>query len=292
MRGKHQSTQHAGAGQRAMGANGEGHQPAADWQAQDDLPPDVRDGQAMVHVCRSARLTPAAYRFYRAILLAFVAHGPPAPEPATVAALARQFRVPREATLAQMAAQDLVQRDPATGRIRAAYPFSGVPTPHGVALFADHSGEQTDRVDVQVFAMCALDALGIPLMLRRRALITSADALTGEPIRVLVRRARPQQDLHLATEPTDWRVDWDPPSVVIFACPPEHEGTTDTGRCVAATTRCPLTNFFSAPGHVDAWLARQAADATDAPHGLVLGQAQALVRAHERFAGVLDRLAL
>jgi hypothetical protein len=84
--------------------------------------------ESMVHVCRSARLTPAAYQFYRAILLAFVELSY-TPEPEEVAALARRFNVPHDATLARMAAQDLVQCNPATGRIRAAYPFSGIPTP-------------------------------------------------------------------------------------------------------------------------------------------------------------------
>src|SRR5260221_2331175 len=151
MRGKQGPAPRGGAGQHTVDAHddllsmtaaaaaaapgddrgeGGGGEPAAGRQARDG----VRGAQAIVRVCRSARLTPAAYAFYRAILLAFVELGH-APEPAIVAALARRFGVRREATLARMAAQDLLQRDPQTGRIRAAYPFSGVPTPHRVALF-------------------------------------------------------------------------------------------------------------------------------------------------------------
>jgi hypothetical protein len=106
---------------QTLGADAKG--PAMGLQAQEKT-----QSGAEALVCRSARLTPAAYRFYRAILLAFVAHSR-APEPDEVAELARQFGVPLASTLARMATQDLVQRDPATGRIRAAYPFSGIPTP-------------------------------------------------------------------------------------------------------------------------------------------------------------------
>jgi hypothetical protein len=40
----------------------------------------------------------------------------------------------------------------------------------------------TDRDPQPIFAMCALDALGIPLLLRRDARIASQDALTRETI--------------------------------------------------------------------------------------------------------------
>ena len=246
--------------------------------------------EAMVHVCRSARLTSAAYQFYRAILLAFVELGH-APAPEAVAALARQSNVPHDATLARMAAQDLVQRDPATGRIRAAYPFSGVPTLHQVVLFADHRGQRIDRVETQVYAMCALDALGAPLMLRRAALITSADALTGDPIHVLVRPLADPRDLPIVIPPADWRAIWDPVGSVVYARPPEHEAEHDTGACLADGTCCPITNFFAAPAYAQMWVARQMTQQPAVPpDGLALTQAEALERSHALFAGVLDRL--
>jgi Alkylmercury lyase len=250
-----------------------------------------RDGQhdveTMVHVCRSARLTRAAYQFYRAILLAFVTHGPAAPEPATVAALARQCEVAYEATLAHLAAQDLVQRDPQTGRIRAAYPFSGVPTAHQVALLTDHSGEQTNRVEAQVFAMCALDALGIPLMLRRTALITSADTLSGDAITVLVRpETMPEAD---EGAPTGWITAWEPAEAAVFACPDRRadEDSGHDGGITSASYRCPVTNFFATAEHARAWVA-----AHPESEGVVLTQVDALARAGARFGGVLDRLAV
>src|SRR5215472_13503582 len=106
---------------------------------------------ALITVCRSARLMPAAYQFYCAILRRFPARGGP---------------------------PDHTQLDATTGGIRAAYPFSGLPTPHRVLLAPDAQ----EVAEQQVFAMCALDALGIPLMLHRAATILSEDALTHMPI--------------------------------------------------------------------------------------------------------------
>jgi hypothetical protein len=264
-----------------LGADGKG--PAMGWQAQEEA--ESAD-EALALVCRSARLTPAAYRFYRAILLAFVAHSC-APEPDEVEHLAEVFGASLESTLARLAAQDLLQRDPATGRIRAAYPFSGVSTPHRVTLFADQSGERTEEIAAQVYAMCALDALGIPLMLRRSARITAVDALIGEPIRVLVRPVQHPQHLPRAIPLAVWQAQWDPVDAVIYARPGEHEAEHDAGACIAAGTCCPITNFFRTPESAAAWAARQPARSLD---GVVVGQTEALERAHALVAGVLDRL--
>jgi predicted RNA-binding Zn-ribbon protein involved in translation (DUF1610 family) len=256
-------------------------------QAQEDVLPDA-DAQALV--CRSARLTPAAYQFYRAILLAFVAHSG-APEPDEVADLAQTFGVPLESTLARMEEQDLLQRDPATGRIRAAYPFSGVPTSHRVTLLTDQSGVRTDQCETQVYAMCALDALGIPLMLRRAALINSADAYTGEAIGVLAHPPVEALDPPATISAADWSVSWDPVSAVVSARPAEHEAEHDAGICQAEGTCCPVTNFFATPNTAQAWLSqRSSLEPKRAVDGLVLDQRAALARAQALFADVLDRL--
>jgi len=273
---------------QTLGSDGEG--PTLGWQTQEA----ASDAEDLVTICRSARLAPAAYRFYRAILLSFVAHSR-APDPDEVAELAHAVDVPLASTLARMAAQDLLQRDPATGRIRAAYPFSGVPTPHWVALFADHSGEQTAQIEAQLFAMCALDALGVPLMLRRAAYISSKDARTGEAVTVLIRppagaldAPEPPATTPITIPAADWRVRWDPVSVVVSARPAEHEAEHEAGLCLAEGTCCPITNFFATRSTAQAWLSQQPSVALD---GLVLDQQEALYRAHALFAGVLDRLA-
>lgn len=251
---------------------------------------DTSDSGDLVHVCRSATLRRAEYQFYQAVLLAFPATGGP-PDRATLRALARRHAVPLEATLARMAQQDLVQRDPSTGAIRAAYPFSGVPTAHHVTLLATPA-DSSASTPMDLYAMCALDALGIPLMLRRDALVTSVDPITNEPIRVAVRQARaaplaqmPQVSPDAADNAADlddWAADWEPTTAVVFARPEEHECAGG----VAAGSCCPLTNFFVTNEQAERW-----AEGHGSAEDVVLTQDEALRRAYTLFAGVLDRLA-
>jgi hypothetical protein len=271
----------------ALNAN-EGGSALCQREQEETLP----DTEAQVLVCRSVRLTPAAYRLYRALLLAFVAHSR-APEPDEVRRLARKYGVPLESTLARMVAQDLLQRDPATGRIRAAYPFSGIPSPHRVTLFADHSEECTGQIEAQVYAMCALDALGMPLMLRRAARISSQDAHTGKAVTVLIRPPANALDTPTSTAAA-WRVSWEPLSAVVYARPAQHEAEHDAGLCQAEGTCCPVTNFFATRSTAQAWLSQrrvlEPSGSQDDLDGHVLDQQEALERAYALFAGVLDRL--
>jgi Alkylmercury lyase len=241
--------------------------------ATSDTAPDV------VWVCRSATLPHAQYRFYRAILLVFPERGTP-PDRELLEQFAHRFGVDLDATLATFATHDLVQRDPTTGAITAAYPFSGDLKPHQVTLLTDPQGS----AGVQLYAMCALDALGTPLMLHRPAVITSIDPLTGEAVRVRMWEAD-------ATDATSggaeggmpgWRAEWDPVTAVVYARP--EDPTTDT-RDIASACRCPITNFFTAPAH-----ARQWAEHHGAPGDVLLTPAEALQRANRRFGGLLDRL--
>lgn len=245
---------------------------AASDSAEDDL----------ILVCRSARLTRPAYRFYRDILLSFPARGR-APDAAELADLAARHGISLQATLAQLAVQDLIQRDPRTGAIRAAYPFSGVPTAHRVHLEAT-----SDQPAVEVYAMCALDALGIPLMLGRAAEIVSPDALTGERVRVVV---MPPGPATIGSPPTaasitsaGWRVIWEPPGAVVVARPEGHEHEHDGG-CEAAGACCPITNFFTSVAQAQRWI-----DSPPRSDARVFAQADALRHAANLFAGVLDRL--
>ena len=238
---------------------------------------------ALITVCRSARLTAAAYQFYCAILRSFPTQGEP-PDLAQLDQLAKRFAAPLAETLADFAAQDLIQRDAVTGRIRAAYPFSGVPTMHRVMLEPAPTREGCDgQTGQQVFAMCALDALGIPLMLRRDASIVSTDALTNEPLRVVIAPVGDASPADLATV-AGWSARWDPPSAVVYARSAEHEHEHDGG-CAAAGACCPITNFFADASHAQQW-----AQTHLAPDGVMLAPAEALRRAHDLFGGVLHRL--
>jgi Alkylmercury lyase len=238
------------------------------------------DAADILLVCRSATLRHAEYQFYRALMLTFPATGGP-PDRVTLRALAQRYGIPLEATLADMARQDLVQRDPTNGTIRAAYPFSGVPTAHRVTLLAKSNGD----VPIDLYAMCALDALGIPLMLLRDALVTSVDALTGEAARVLVRRTTTVEAStdgeHKFGAPVGWVAVWEPSTIVVFARPEEHE--CEGG--VAAGSCCPMTNFFITRKHAERW-----ALAHSSSEDVVLSQDEALQRAHTLFAGALDRV--
>ncbi|MGH7342237.1 MAG: organomercurial lyase [Candidatus Rokuibacteriota bacterium] len=90
--------------------------------------------------------------FYRRILRSFGAGRPPGPD--ALADAASELDLEVEPTLELLARADLVHQDPATGAIVVAYPFSGRPTAHRVHIGND-----------EVYAMCAIDALGIAPML-------------------------------------------------------------------------------------------------------------------------------
>jgi hypothetical protein len=230
--------------------------------------------------------------------LIFPATGGP-PDRAQLRTLAQHYRVPLQVTLSDMARQDLVQRDPQSGAIRAAYPFSGVPTAHRVTLLpppvqAEHPADAAISAPVEVYAMCALDALGIPLMLHCDAIVNSVDAHSGEVVRVWVRRLFAAEDaLGDGSDATDgrdaiplavagWDATWEPSTAVVFARPEdhEHEGGVAAGSC------CPLTNFFATREQAEQWAAVHGS-----PTDVVLRPGEALRRAQSLFGGVLDRLA-
>lgn len=66
-----------------------------------------------------------------------------------------------------------------------ASPFSGVPTQHVIV-----------SNDVQYFANCAWDALGVVAALRRPSVVYSRCEQSGEPLRLAADSDRP--------EPSDW----------------------------------------------------------------------------------------
>jgi hypothetical protein len=110
---------------------------------------------------------------YRRILLGFAQGRPPRAQD-----LEAWTRSPGTAAgLAELERRDAIARHPASGDVIVAYPFSGRPTPHEVEFVDDGT---------RVFAMCAIDALGIPFMLGRSVRIASRDPATGEPIALAI----------------------------------------------------------------------------------------------------------
>ncbi len=202
---------------------------------------------------RQAVLPDPLRGFHQRLLRAFVTETGP-PDAAVVGRLAAELELDPRAALAALAAIDLVHTDPATGTIGVAYPFSGRPTPYRVELAAGPA----------VFAMCAIDALGIPQMLGRDAHISSIDPVSGQPITVEVDHGV-------------WR--FAPASTVVL------DGRTASGGPggTVADRCCPHINF-----HTD----RAAADAYRRAHpdmtAMLFDQAEAVQAAGRAFGNLLD----
>lgn len=158
---------------------------------------------------------------HQAVLRSFVSTGAP-PGLAGLAQHAMPFDVAQ--VLAELADGDFVVLDDA-GKIAAAYPFSARPTTHRVRL----PGGAT------VFAMCAIDALGMSAMIGVPVEIESADPSTGQAVTVHV---------------DGFRSTWDPATAVVFV---GHAG----GHCRApsASLCCGYMNFFATRMAARTWAA-------------------------------------
>lgn len=120
-----------------------------------------------------------------------------------------------------LAREDLVHLDE-EGEIVVAYPFSGRPTRHRVILGGGH----------QVWAMCAIDALGMAAMLGAAVEIHSSDPVTDEAIAVSVS--------------ADGSAAWEPTEVVVL-----------TGRAADGPSFngcCAVLNFFSSRAAMETYL--------------------------------------
>ncbi|MGW8881125.1 alkylmercury lyase family protein [Streptomyces mirabilis] len=157
------------------------------------------------------------------VLRSFVTTGAP-PEAAELDSAAEPIGVPATQVLAELAAEDFLTLDD-TGRVQAAYPFSATPTEHVVQI-ADGP---------TVWSMCAIDALGIPVMLGTDAVITSTDPVTGDPVRV---------------EFTDGKTTWQPATAVVY-----YGARPGTGP--AAAVCCRYLRFFTTRATAEQWTGQQ-----------------------------------
>jgi hypothetical protein len=107
------------------------------------------------------------------------------------------------------------------GQIAVAYPFSATPTRHRVRI-----GDQVD-----VYAMCAVDALGMAPMLDQDTLIESVDMTTGQPVTVTT---------------TGGHTRWEPAGAVVFI-------GADAGGGPSADCCCDYLNFFTDQAAAQAW---------------------------------------
>ncbi len=145
-----------------------------------------------------------------------------------------------------------IYRDPTTREIVAAYPFSAVPTDHIVRFGNGHS----------VYSMCAIDALGMPVMLDCDATIESRCAHCGKAIRVVVK-----QDALVEYAPSTTKVLY----MQADAC------------CVPALEQCPSINFFCSIEHLSAWRMRH-----PEPRGQALDLEDAFDRGRAVFGDLLN----
>ncbi|MGW4158155.1 organomercurial lyase [Streptomyces sp. NPDC004788] len=149
-----------------------------------------------------------------------------------------------------LADADLVHLNSACDRVEIAYPLSAVPSPHRVTI----------QGGPPLTAMCAIDALGIPLMAGTAATIVSHDPGTGQQISV---RREPDGSWHF--EPAG--------TVVVLA-------TVECSGPIAKA--CQHTEFHAAPE-----LGERHLTGNPQRQGLVLTQAQALAVAETEFGLLL-----
>lgn len=196
-----------------------------------------------------ARLNAQEDQVRRHVLRSFASGATP-----QVTTLARQCGRPpvhvRE-ILRRLTALDLLLLDATGETVLAAYPFSATPTPHRVLL--------TGR---KVFALCAVDALGIPAMLQEAASISSCCAHCGAPVEV---QARPESLTRYLPSGT---VVWVP--------------TSTDDRCPTVHSRCPSISFFCTGEHLEAWRRGEGE-----PPGVVLSLLEAFEAGREIFGSFL-----
>ncbi|MEU4191624.1 alkylmercury lyase family protein [Kribbella sp. NPDC026611] len=185
---------------------------------------------------RALPLYPVEKATHQAILRAFAATGLPSADAELDSVTAGSGRSTTD-VLTALHDGDAIRLAP-DGQIALAYPFSTTPTRHRVRI-----GDQVD-----VFAMCAIDALGIAAMLNRDTRIESVDATTGQPISIAT---------------TAGTSTWEPASAVVFI-------GADAGGGPSADCCCDYLNFFNDRDAAESWTRSH-----PAVPGQILDQAEA-----------------
>jgi len=118
---------------------------------------------------------------------------------------------------------DLLLREKGTQEIVSLYPFSLTPTEHQIIL------EDGSRL----FAMCAVDALGMPIMFNKN-------------VRIVSRCEECQQEIIFEIKNGEITYLSHQDATI---CSPKRQVYP------AAETTCPLVNFFCSKKHADEWMA-------------------------------------
>jgi hypothetical protein len=170
---------------------------------------------------RTVPLDPVEKAVHQEILRSFAATGRPPALGGLDAATAANGRLTSD-VLSALHGADAIGLD-TDGNIAVAYPFSTHPTRHRVRI--------ADRVDV--YAMCAIDALGISAMLGQDTRIESLDVTSGEPISVTM---------------TPDGTTWEPNLAVVFVG--AASGGGPSSECC-----CDYLNFFTDHDSARDWTA-------------------------------------
>jgi hypothetical protein len=173
-----------------------------------------------------------------------------APDARTLQPVAAEAGRSATEVLADLADEDFLTLDK-SGNVRAAYPFSATPTRHKVRL----------EGGVEVWSMCAIDALGVPAMLGQDVEISSTDPVTGDPVTVTT---------------TDGTIRWEPASAVVFVGQRPGGGP-------AASACCGVLNFFTIADNARTWTSLH----PDVP-GRVVDQPDAEGIGRQTFGPLLD----
>ena len=170
---------------------------------------------------RALPMAPDEKAVHQAILRGFAAtgHPPSAPE---IDVLTTGFGRDSAEVLRALHDLDAIRLD-TQGQIAVAYPFSTHPTRHRVRI--------ANRVEV--YAMCAIDALGVAPMLDRDTRIDSTDASSGRPVSLTT---------------TAGRTSWDPTGAVVFV-------GSIAGGGPSVDSCCGYLNFFADDATAKAWTA-------------------------------------
>jgi hypothetical protein len=191
------------------------------------------------------QLEKAERRLHRSLIEAVIATGS-IPSVSELAARLEPSEEALRAGLVTLAAADYLSLDEG-GHVTCLYPFSPTPTSHVVVI----DGQPR-------YAMCAIDALGIPAMLGQKLDIEGRCAVCNAPITVHVR-----------------------PGAIVAATPPEAIVVARRDEAEPAFAACcPFTVFVCGQPHAEQFMER-----IPGTHALPL--AEALTEAEKIFADLL-----
>jgi Alkylmercury lyase len=208
--------------------------------------PDQSDAPQSV-AASAEQLPPAIRELHRAVLRGFRDSGQVHRDDLRPTAAA--LGVDLDDALHRLGSADLVHSAP-DGQIEVAYPFS--------RRFTGHTVHLTGHPPVA--AMCAIDALGVPLMTGADGVVHSTDPTTGASIRIYRRG-------------NEWT--WHPATTVVVMAHTNCSGTL-------ADTLCGSITF-----HTDQQHAHSHLDNHPELHGRIIGQADAISLADCAFRGLL-----